>query len=652
MTDMRRLSWAMVVITLAQVWLVTAIPLQVLAHAAHDDALFSRLAIALLNGNWLGAYDSLTLAKGPFYPMWLAALAWLGLPLLLAQDLLYLFAGAVLLRLLAPRPRHWLLISALYAAYAFNPIVTASPVLRIVREGLYAPLVVLLLAMVVWWWRWRGRALWHRALPAVILGAVFAALWLTREEGLWLLPTLVTAAVVCALCSSGTGLGTRFARESGLIALALVVAWSANTAVARTNKAHYGVATVVEFREPAFVAAYGALSRLEPAAWERLIPVPREAIRRAAEHSPATAELLPYLDGAMADGWALEGCLVYDEAPCRGEIRGGWFMWALRAAVSLAGHSESAVDARRFYRRVATEIDAACNDGRLACVAKPLGMAPPFRRDYLVLAARRLVDAFHMLTGFTEAGPMRIQSSGRALELSILSDLVGGPIFPRARTVWLSGALLTSGSRIDSLTVVAADDAAVWQVVELTQRKRYDDGTAMVKFDVKTDCVVPDCRLQIIARGGVLASLRFDRLGERVALGSVTVVLTDIIDSRDRQMPRDRRTDAAFIALHGLAAAWRAAGPVLAAIAFAGFGAALVLAARARRLGTLTFLAGVMLAAVISCLALLAYLDVTALPAINTLYMSPVIPLWILFLGLAPLAAIEAWQARMASRDE
>ena len=232
--------------------------------------------------------------------------------------------------------------------------------------------------------------------------------------------SLVTAAVVCALCSSGTGLGTRFARESGLIALALVVAWSANTAVARTNKAHYGVATVVEFREPAFVAAYGALSRLEPAAWERLIPVPREAIRRAAEHSPATAELLPYLDGAMADGWALEGCLVYDEAPCRGEIRGGWFMWALRAAVSLAGHSESAVDARRFYRRVATEIDAACNDGRLACVAKPLGMAPPFRRDYLVLAARRLVDAFHMLTGFTEAGPMRIQSSGRALELSIL----------------------------------------------------------------------------------------------------------------------------------------------------------------------------------------------------------------------------------------
>ena len=152
------------------------------------------------------------------------------------------------------------------------------------------------------------------------------------------------------------------------------------------------------------------------------------------------------------------------------------------------------------------------------------------------------------------------------------------------------------------------------------------------------------------ARHSLLASLRFDALGERVESGPVTLILADILDSRDRLAPRDPRTDAAFAILGRLTEGWRAVGPALAALALAGFLAALALGARARRLGTVSFVAGVLLAAVASRLALLAYLDVVAMPGLNILYMSPVVPLWILFLGLAPAAAVDAWlTARFAS---
>ena len=65
----------MLMIAAMQMWLVSAVSIQVLAHADHDDALFARLAISLLGSEWLSGYDFLTPVKEPVYPMWLAAVS-------------------------------------------------------------------------------------------------------------------------------------------------------------------------------------------------------------------------------------------------------------------------------------------------------------------------------------------------------------------------------------------------------------------------------------------------------------------------------------------------------------------------------------------------------------------------------------------------
>src|SRR5947209_317222 len=72
-----------------------------------DDGLFARQAQALLNvrdlsSGWLGAYDNLTLVKGPIYPLWIAVNKCLGMPLSLAEQLLYVAACALFT--LAVRP--------------------------------------------------------------------------------------------------------------------------------------------------------------------------------------------------------------------------------------------------------------------------------------------------------------------------------------------------------------------------------------------------------------------------------------------------------------------------------------------------------------------------------------------------------------------
>jgi hypothetical protein len=59
------------------------------------------------------------------------------------------------------------------------------------------------------------------------------------------------------------------------------------------------------------------------------------------------------------------------------DIGGGWFAWAFRDAVAGAGHYRSGREARRFYVQLASEIDAACGAGTIACRAKGRTLFPP-----------------------------------------------------------------------------------------------------------------------------------------------------------------------------------------------------------------------------------------------------------------------------------
>ena len=63
-----------------------------------DDGLFARLALNVLRYGWLGPYNEMILAKGPFYPLFLAASSLWGLPFLAVQAALYAASSLALAR--------------------------------------------------------------------------------------------------------------------------------------------------------------------------------------------------------------------------------------------------------------------------------------------------------------------------------------------------------------------------------------------------------------------------------------------------------------------------------------------------------------------------------------------------------------------------
>ena len=253
-------------IAAASLFLRTGIPIFAIGNAAFDDALFIRQARYLGGGHWLGPFDNLTFLKGMFYPLFILISFILSIPLNVAEQAVYL-ASALLAARFALRVSNdrWLALS-LFAVLAFNPVLFTWSLARVIREGLYLSLsfaAVVLLMEVVFPPAEPSR---RRGLKyGVSLGLVFGAFWLTREEGVWLLPAMAVAALIALagyfrlrwrpasswLRPVGIPLGV------ACLTFALTIG-----SVAGLNDVKYGVFITNEFSWGPFLRAYGAVSRI------------------------------------------------------------------------------------------------------------------------------------------------------------------------------------------------------------------------------------------------------------------------------------------------------------------------------------------------------------------------------------------------------
>ncbi len=475
-------SWWLVVavfLTVAKLWLTRGQTIAAIGTAIHDDRLFLDLAAQLLRGEWLGPYDQFTLAKGPFYPLWIAGISLTGLPLRFAEQLAYVAACVLTLRALWPLLTTSHVRLATYALLLWNPMSFEGPTLtRLLRQNIYTPLALATFAGLIALILRRARPLRERLPWALLLGFAIGAFWLTREESVWILPGL-------AVLGAGLFIGLpreRSAWRSAVTSLgiATLAALLPLLVVSTMNYRHYGWFGTVEFRASEFKDAYGALVRIKSGPSLPKVPVTRQAREAAYAVSPAFAELQPYLEGPVGDQWADKELYPAAER----QIRGGWFIWALRDAVREAGRANTAGEAMAFYRRVADEINRACDDGRLPAGPHRSGFLPvmyPGLGRELWSGAQEYAAYFATFRSFT-AYPG--DSIGDRASLKIFQDLTHDrlsataqgetlqPVFARARVDQLHQLGILVASVVVFLVLAAH---VVWpvRVIQALWLRRY-----------------------------------------------------------------------------------------------------------------------------------------------------------------------------------
>ena len=437
-----------------KLWLVAGQRLTAVPGNIYDDGLFLGNAIFLERGDWLGPYNFVTLFKGPMFSVWLAFVHKSGIPLLFAQQLLYL--GVCLLCIAALRPifRYTWMPAVFFSVLALNPGTWAAGVgNQIMREGFYTILTLSVVSLAAGLsLRITVKGVW-RIVWAIGLGLALASFWLTREEGIWILPLLFLLGVFSLLRIYSLSSGRLAA--CAVLMVPLVFFGLILAGVATKNKITYGAFVVTEVTSSPFVDAYRALLRVRQGEWKPTVLVSREALKQVYKVSPAAEKLRPFMESEVAVRWgsqlrAIREAAKLDPVYARkvnewllsdtsgtwrqailqeNELH-GWFIWALREAAAAAGFHSSGKTASDFYRHLAREVNDACDSGKLQCEPPGFYLMPRWRREFnlpFLLSAFRnaiFLARFEMISA--ESWP----SNGSEEGLALVREMTGERLAP------------------------------------------------------------------------------------------------------------------------------------------------------------------------------------------------------------------------------
>ncbi|WP_217593038.1 hypothetical protein [Cohnella sp. GbtcB17] len=608
----------------------------VYAQAGHDDRLFLTLANDLINGQWLGPYNDLTLAKGPFYSIWIVLSFISGLPLLISEQIFYIFS--VICLILAVRPvLDKFSLTVLYAVLLFNPISFADgPMTRVIREGIYPALTLLVIACSFGLFIRREQKKSVIFLWSLLLGISFSCFWLTREEGIWILPLV---AVVCAWMLILLFKGKKNKHKHIIIvSLVPISVWGLSIlTVSAINDAKYGVFNVVEFRSNDFVKAYSSLTRVKVNNWNPVVPVSKEAREQIYQVSPLFGQLEPFLEGDLGSEWIKSG------ARGTGEIEGGWFMWALREAVKKAGYYQDGRTAENFYHTLANQINTACDSGELQCGPPTNSMQPPWNKKYikpLFQTVRRSVNYFISFSGFSATASPSIgdtesfvlfedltNSNKKAIERQ---TIINGWAFHETDPITLK--VLDKNNEVLKSQIIYSNSDDVFKYFS-EQGKNFN--TAMnSRFKLITACN-EDCTLSFnngtkilgtLPLDGVINSLENDKL--HVYLDSVSIGGTDL--SNQYKLDHMKSSILSFIGK-----AYQLAVPPLTVLSFLILLLSLYLTAKKRLSSFLSVTSLLLIGTIFIRLVMLSMIDISSFPAISVLYLSSAYPLLLLYIVIS-----------------
>jgi hypothetical protein len=445
---------------LAYVIVTVHTPIALYPGRPHDDGLYMRLGRSLAEGRWLGGFNQFTLMKGPGYPAFLAVANWLGISVSMAHALFHCFAITFFVAICQRFIKSYLISGVFLILLLWHPISLSGYLLRVLREEIYYGQTLLVLGTMLWILfgplEARRRLLW-----AGVAGAVLGWFWLTREEGLWILPGLVLLLLVAGLHAF------RQHRVRELVVPMLVVAGvfgATQLGFSSVNRLVYGKFVGVDVKEGNFRRALGAIDSVRSGGTKPFVSITHAAMQRVYMVSPAFASLASYFDGP-GKGWESWGCQFHPSA-C-GEVGSGWFMWALRDAAAVTGHYASPAEASAFFGQIADEISVACQRGALECRPQLILEMPPISwPDIWQLLPPRSAYAFNLL--LLRNPPLQPNpSSGGGELLEPALRFLNYPLYARSSdvssgdTYALSGWYLKSGRDWISVEVTSPTKAPV-----------------------------------------------------------------------------------------------------------------------------------------------------------------------------------------------
>lgn len=361
----KRLYWFGICAVMVLKWaLVGWWPLLARMYEKTDSVLFVREAIALLEGDWLGPYNYMTLMKGPMTPFWIASTNYLGWPVNFARETLYLSACLLALKALSLVCRSKWVLFLFFSFIVLFPAGSAyGPLAALFRESIHMPLVLGIQSLLILVFVKHVKSEQIHVYEVVLLGMFLLAFFLNREESPWIFPQLAWFATGIVVLSwwRHRRLGRPVLKLELLkvflvpaLIVILGIEWVSNR-----NFKEYGVDAIVEINRPEFKLAYKGLMSIKPE-----VPV---------DSATLTIDMRQKLFDLPL------GTKLDVEPLASGRQPAMFVPWNFRAATQNAGYyDQGGAAVLKFYDSLGEELESACANNLYECRPVLFGVMPLF----------------------------------------------------------------------------------------------------------------------------------------------------------------------------------------------------------------------------------------------------------------------------------
>lgn len=397
-----------------------------------DDHFMFTTAQNIVEGNWFGDYNYLTLSKHAFFAIWLAFLHIIRVPFMVGNAALWALASVVFVMAVSPLIRkNWVKLF-LYAGMLYNPAVWAQFSTRVYRDSIFPSLCILFFACVAAVGIRYKQPIKNSIGYMLGYGVTFGVVYLSREDGIWVLPFAVIAFIIVAvlwIVEKHKGAAKRIAALVLPFALSAVVICS----YCYMNYIHYGRFIVSDFTSSDFTNAYGALMSVEHENWQPLVSVPKDVREKLYEEVPSFALFREGLEEPILKNGYYNYALD--------DFQSGGFYWAIRTALQNAGYYDSPQKAQQYYETLYAEIKQAADEGRLEIDSFHSSVTSPIKPQYILPVIGEGFKGFWAAMTFQQCDPLAEKAVGYPHEITEVEQFIhqkGGTVLvANSDTVYL-----------------------------------------------------------------------------------------------------------------------------------------------------------------------------------------------------------------------
>jgi hypothetical protein len=363
----------------------SGIPIHAAFESPHDDQLGVELAANILNGEWLGAWNSRTLAKPPGYSLYLVFTNLFPVKLSILNQLFYVISVGLLLfqikrYFICTQRTKEILVYLIFLFLIFQPILFYPDTNRVYRSSV--PAITLTFIFIVLLLRitdvlcatpnFRQISRNQKFQTYILFGLLSltcGAMELLRFENFWIrimsfLTILFLIVFKAFQLKRNRNARNAFFRFLVPVPIVVTVLYALPIfAVQEANRVNYGVALTENYFKGSFPEAINLWSSVDVGRDPRPYVIVSAAQRVAVYEVSETASLLRPLLESKEHEWfpACNSLKLCDNS-------GAWFTWQIRDLAVLTGFVYSERTFQQFFQNIANDIAKACDQNRFACV--------------------------------------------------------------------------------------------------------------------------------------------------------------------------------------------------------------------------------------------------------------------------------------------